>query len=49
MGAITSPRGIKLARKISELPPEMQQMYFNLLGKDTDPVQLLEAVRLMGQ
>jgi hypothetical protein len=49
MGAITSPRSIKLARKISELPPEIQQIYLNLLGKDTDPIQLLEAVRLMGQ
>jgi hypothetical protein len=48
-GLITAPKDIELARRISMLPPDMQQVYFNLLGEGTDPAQLLQALKLMGQ
>ena len=48
-GLISSPKEIDVARQISQLSPDMQQVYLNLLGEDTDPVQLLQALRLMGQ
>ena len=48
-GLVQSPKDIEIARRVSMLPPDMQQVYFNLLGEDTDPMQLLQALRLMGQ
>jgi hypothetical protein len=48
-GLITGPKEIELARRVSMLSPDMQQVYLNLLGENTDPVQLLQALRLMGQ
>ena len=48
-GLITAPKDIELARRVSMLSPDMQQVYLNLLGEGTDPAQLLQALRLMGQ
>jgi len=48
-GLISAPKDIELARRVSMLPPAMQQVYFNLLGEGTDPAQLIQALRLMGQ
>ena len=45
---ISSPKDVETARRISMLSPDMQQVYFNLLNENTDPVQLLQALRLMG-
>jgi hypothetical protein len=49
LNMLNTPQDVRIARQISQLPPEMQQVYLNLLGEDTDPVQLLQALRLMGQ
>jgi hypothetical protein len=46
---LAAPKDIELARRVSMLPPAMQQVYLNLLGEGTDPAQLLQALRLMGQ
>jgi hypothetical protein len=46
---VTGPKDIEIARRVSMLPPDMQQVYLNLLGEGTDPAQLLQALRLMGQ
>jgi hypothetical protein len=48
-GLVQSPKDIELARRVSMLSPDMQQVYFNLLGEGTDPAQLLQALKLMGQ
>jgi hypothetical protein len=48
-GLVSGSKDIELARRVSMLPPDMQQVYFNLLGEGTDPAQLLQALRLMGQ
>jgi len=48
-GLIAAPKDIELAQRISMLLPDMQQVYLNLLGEGTDPAQLLQALRLMGQ
>ena len=48
-GFITGPKDIELARRVSMLPPAMQQVYLDLVGEGTDPAQLLQALRLMGQ
>jgi hypothetical protein len=46
---LATPKDVELARRVSMLSPDMQQVYFNLLGEGTDPAQLLQALRLMGQ
>jgi len=48
-GLITAPKDIRIAQQISQLPPAMQQVYLDLVGEGTDPAQLLQALRLMGQ
>ena len=47
-GLITSPGKLSIARKISELPPHLRDVYMNLLGEGTDPVELLAAMKLLG-
>ena len=48
-GLITAPKDIVVARQVAQLPPAMQQVYLDLVGEGTDPAQLLQALRLMGQ
>lgn len=46
---ILSPKDVETARRLSMLPPAMQQVYLDLVGEGTDPMQLIKALRLMGQ
>jgi len=48
-GLVQGPKDIEIARRVSMLPPTMQQVYLDLVGEGTDPMQLLKALRLMGQ
>ena len=48
-GLISAPKDVELARRVSMLPPAMQQVYLDLVGEGTDLAQLLQALRLMGQ
>jgi hypothetical protein len=48
-GLITAPKDVELARRVSMLPPAMQQVYLDLAGEGTDLAQLLQALRIMGQ
>ena len=47
-GLVTGPKDIELARRISMLPPHIQDVYFNLLQEGSDPMEMLAAMKLLG-
>ena len=47
-GLVSAPKDIELARRISMLPPHIQDVYFNLLQDGSDPVAMLAAMKLLG-
>jgi hypothetical protein len=47
-GLVTGPKDIELARRISMLPPHLQDVYFNLLQDGSDPMAIVAALKLLG-
>ena len=47
-GLVSGPKDIELARRISMLPPNIQDVYFNLLQEGSDPMAMLAAMKLLG-
>ena len=47
-GLVSAPKDIELARRISMLPPHLQDVYFSLLQDGTDPMDMLAAMKLLG-
>ena len=47
-GLVSAPKDIEMARRISMLPPHLQEVYFSLLQDGTDPMAMLTAMKLLG-
>lgn len=47
-GLVLAPKDIEMARRISMLPPHLQDVYFSLLQDGSDPVAMLAAMKLLG-
>jgi hypothetical protein len=47
-GLVSGPKDIELARRISMLPPHLQDVYFSLLQDGSDPMAMLAALKLLG-